>query len=1365
MIKFGKLLIRLGKISVLITVFIILVCVVSYGVMLLPPVQNYACSVAEEKLDSVLKGDVKIGRIRSNLLSRTDIYNLKVLDKFGRDDSVSLGHLRVRYNILALLNRTVHITSIFGNDINASLSVTSERVYSIPVLPDSAFRASRKKRKLQKDSSTEKSGWKVVIGRARLRNFNAAFKDSCRNFTGVLRKTNIRARFPQIDSIMLDLRVPDASYESRWWNGDLDTIGATAVLKFDGLQLLDLHVEGSGSKVRGKGKIPFKKKGIWDLDVQVSTSMAPVSAIHGYVPDVRPVGDLWADVSWKGTLKDPVLEFEAKGSGLRYCYIDIDTMALFGEYKNGSWASTKGMVLSSLGKANLNVRLQIPGLMRKPKFEDYQGSIRIDNARLSLLKEKLMIDQKNIPGKYANVECILRGHGFKSLPEHLQIRINAEDSDLGKDTLMVAADLHNKQWVINGRLGNDLLNGSGRIQSNGSMYGTIDGSIKNVRPSCSYFLKQNVSGNLKFKALLSGLVQNPFIQYDINSSRLRWKSIHVDTFHTTGSYYNKEVMIDNGYSRLFANLGTVTRFFKFDSIGGVVGATLQVSGPVSSLDVGCKLSGSKLFYKNYRADSVNANITVNDYNKISWQKAYIRSDSVEVKTNGSFDLKRKHTDTDLAIQINTSGKKKDAGSAKIEGLLGPDSILANFKTSNLFLSSFSPWINIRNFNGTISAEGTFTGNYRNLQGNVNARLNKPGFKMYRLALVDCHMALVDSLLSVSSEIYLRDKKSVLHLNGTLPLMPSAGWKFDTTSNRDARAVLIGNNIDLSVIASILDSGSVARGHSNINLELLNNHGRWNLSGGIELLDGYYTGKDNYLTINDVRFLSTFSGSVFDPRMEYFLSTGAVAINNSRVDSLSIAGASTVDMLRINKSQFWFPGSGTVDLGVRLPLNNFDSLFTLPGFQIDFNINKFPLAFLSPFVSENMIRSGEVNGNGTIAITKGRPVLSGDIRMQNAKFAFEDIDPVVGPVNMQIALRQDSLLVNRINAKCGKGNIKGDGFIIWSKSGLDDMKINLKSTDLHFDIRDLASLRIQNGNIKISNKRDGGYLIAGGIELGDTRVIRDLRIADLIEQVHKNNISVEKDPFLESLSLKLEVKLLDNLEVDINLGDLKAGGEIAITGTAAKPIYTGEIRINEGYTYYFDRKFDITNGTFYNYDPYELDPLIDLEAMTEVDAISTSTNGALQTVESYTIYLSVQGKLSKPEVRLWSEGTSLDEGNIISILTFGQPLGAVGGDLGARLKAFAQQTVIGFGARKLEQILGIERIDLKGNIFDFDSEDSPTLSLTKRFSPRFLLSYETALGDLTKPKVTAMFRLTKHFFLEGQTDVDDYGLDFLFKFSR
>ena len=55
-----RFIIRLGIISAVIIISIAFFCATIYGVLLLPPVQNYVCDIVEKELDSLLEGNVEI---------------------------------------------------------------------------------------------------------------------------------------------------------------------------------------------------------------------------------------------------------------------------------------------------------------------------------------------------------------------------------------------------------------------------------------------------------------------------------------------------------------------------------------------------------------------------------------------------------------------------------------------------------------------------------------------------------------------------------------------------------------------------------------------------------------------------------------------------------------------------------------------------------------------------------------------------------------------------------------------------------------------------------------------------------------------------------------------------------------------------------------------------------------------------------------------------------------------------------------------------------------------------------------------------------------------------------------------------------
>ena len=153
-------------------------------------------------------------------------------------------------------------------------------------------------------------------------------------------------------------------------------------------------------------------------------------------------------------------------------------------------------------------------------------------------------------------------------------------------------------------------------------------------------------------------------------------------------------------------------------------------------------------------------------------------------------------------------------------------------------------------------------------------------------------------------------------------------------------------------------------------------------------------------------------------------------------------------------------------------------------------------------------------------------------------------------------------------------------------------------------------------------------ITGTIKLGRSRFIQDIQIADLLEYFRNPSDGKSGDGtggILDSIRLQVGIDLQENAVIDMNLGYMKLDGDCILSGTIAQPSFTGEVLLTEGYVYYLDRRFTIQRATLNNYNPRELDPVIDLEAQTDVAAVSGDQ------METYTIILTLKGNVNNPQI--------------------------------------------------------------------------------------------------------------------------------------
>ncbi|MBD3243814.1 MAG: hypothetical protein GF331_24700, partial [Chitinivibrionales bacterium] len=122
-------------------------------------------------------------------------------------------------------------------------------------------------------------------------------------------------------------------------------------------------------------------------------------------------------------------------------------------------------------------------------------------------------------------------------------------------------------------------------------------------------------------------------------------------------------------------------------------------------------------------------------------------------------------------------------------------------------------------------------------------------------------------------------------------------------------------------------------------------------------------------------------------------------------------------------------------------------------------------------------------------------------------------------------------------------------------------------------------------------------------------------------------------------------------------------------------------------------------------------------------------------------------LQNPEVVLTSV-PPLPQPDIVSVLTLGTTLGAVSGELASRIQSLAANELLGFGAQKLERMLGLEEIRVTGDIFSEETDAGAQVTLTKRISRRLSVTYGTALRAFDEQELSAVYRLTRWLFIVG-----------------
>ena len=324
-----------------------------------------------------------------------------------------------------------------------------------------------------------------------------------------------------------------------------------------------------------------------------------------------------------------------------------------------------------------------------------------------------------------------------------------------------------------------------------------------------------------------------------------------------------------------------------------------------------------------------------------------------------------------------------------------------------------------------------------------------------------------------------------------------------------------------------------------------------------------------------------------------------------------------------------------------------------------------LLFLGDLIAELDHLDGRISADLRAEGLDSTLSLQGQIGVADLEFALLDLEPIYALPDGQLQFndRQVELVGFSVEKEPKRG------FRSASLTGrLDLSRLDDPSFDLRLQAERMTSYYEAVGQSFRADAIDLDLSFAGSISAsklaGRVRIDQPKSEASLVVLTLPvpPPPAALRDEFLENMALAVEVDIR-GLALDSELAEVEASGAVEVGGTFYKPLFQGDIIIDEGQIFVLNQQFNITQGrVVFNrlaptksildvmYDPLELNPTLDLEAKT--DEITDINDN-----EKYVATLTLRGPAQKSVPRLSAEPTeneSLDQlgpGSTVNLLAF------------------------------------------------------------------------------------------------------------------
>ncbi|MCK4328526.1 translocation/assembly module TamB domain-containing protein [candidate division WOR-3 bacterium] len=490
------------------------------------------------------------------------------------------------------------------------------------------------------------------------------------------------------------------------------------------------------------------------------------------------------------------------------------------------------------------------------------------------------------------------------------------------------------------------------------------------------------------------------------------------------------------------------------------------------------------------------------------------------------------------------------------------------------------------------------------------------------------------------------------------------------------------------------------------------------------------------------------GNIRSPSIELEQRVVEVFYSGIKIDTISMAAEYSQEMLKIDKCNITIGGVQS-ELNGYIPMGLFPFSMPEEGMYLEVRLKDLPAQVWKPLRRYVIIQGGRTDVDLVMSGSALSPDITGHIDLDDLSLRAPLYGISLTKLNSSIHFSQDRVNIESFSARSGDGNLKLGGYLIISSLSREDIELSIDfiASDIEFQIPEIEG----KVDMDISLSGNLGHpIIKGNVDIKEALAMVTLgpRPTVPLEQEFDLDVTLVTERIWVKSPLPLAINPIPELQNPFL--DLELGGTIVMVKRGRDIFFTGAMEVIQGYFYYIDRPFEVTEGNFVFDNIQGIDPQISLEAKSDV-IYSVFVEDETQ-LDTTTIFISLGGRPSQLQFSIYSEPELPLEG-IIVMLSLNAPWDEF--DPANVSDRLLNLLIRGTILAEVEKMLGVDALRVE-TVF-FGEERRAKITAGKYLSQDLYASYTK---DILSPSWSfkTTYRVFKGLSLMGErTEGDEYNV--------